>query len=588
MPTVADLQSQLDRLDAENAALRREVDSLRALGGASDEDRSRERFFETIIDNLYDGVAVVDEEGVIRYESPSVERISGFPITEVVGQNFFDFLHPDEHARVTELFADHLTVPGEWRGAELRFRHADGGWIDLEARAVNLVGVPAINGIVAIYRDVTEQRLAESRLATLSAEVPGILYQLRTPPDSSRFTIPFISDGVRRIFGIDPREVRENPLTLVNLMHTEDRAKYVEIAGDATSRGEAFQLDVRCIDVNEEVRWFRIGAVPSSTDDEGQLLYNGIAIDVTSEKSTWRRLQELTIQQEEKVFERTAELRRALDALRDEAARRDRVEAENRRLESQIDEAILLSTATEMMTGVAHDLHQPLTAIGNYAGGCLIRLEKGTLDDSETVRVLNEMRDASLRAAEVVRRARDFVHTRTFDRRPQSINDVCDTALKLGEFGLRERGVELRLEYGDDLPLVFADRIPIAQVVLNLLQNAAEALQSQPAEHRHIVLSTELADPAHVRVSVEDDGTGIPEDEYDKIFDRFVSSKEDGLGLGLATCRSIVKLHDGVIRVEPSPLGGCAFRFTLPVVVTTDDSETDDRVPHEATEPVAP
>lgn len=556
MPSVVDLQSQLDRLDAENAQLRREVESLRATVGDADRGPMAERFFETIIDNMYDGVAVVDETGIVKYESPSVERITGFPVAEVVGRNFLEFLHPDELPLVTELFASHLEAEGEWRTAELRFRHASGDWITLEARAVNLIGVPAINGIVAIYRDVTEQRLAERRLAELSAEVPGVLYQLRTPRDSSRFEIPYISEGVQRIFGIDPDEIRANPLHLVNLIHAEDRSRYLEIAGDAAARGMAFQLDVRCIDRSGVTRCFRISAAPTECDD-GELLYNGIAMDVTSEQRTRERLHELTVSLEEKVLERTEKLRAAYDALQ-------REETEKRRLEGQIEEAKVIGMAGEMITGVAHDLHQPLTAIGIYAGGCLIRLEKGTLDETETTRVLQEIKEASLRAADVVRRAREFTRKRSFVRRPEVVNDICGMALKLGAVSLRDRAVRVEEVYGADLPRVVADRIPMAQVVLNLLSNASEALQVRRPEDRRIILRTSL-EGQFVRVDVEDNGVGIPSGERDRIFDRFVTTKDEGLGLGLAMCRSIVKLHDGRIWVDDSPLGGCAFHFTLPI-----------------------
>jgi PAS domain S-box-containing protein len=558
------IQGNLQRALDENAVL------LASLADDVSIDRgpAREQFFETIIENLYDGVAVVSAEGVIRYESPSVKLITGFPPEEVLGRSFLEFIHPDDLEWVQVQMADHLRSPGEWRGAELRFRHASGGWRVLEARAINLVGVPSIDGLVAIYRDVTEQRAAErgrreadERLRELAEKVPGILYQMRLSRDGTILEIPYISEGVRSLLGLDPEAVQRNPQSLIDAIHEEDRPRYAELADDAVAHVRNFKLDVRCTNLEGRIRWMRISSSPRRCEN-GDLLYSGLAMDVTSERIDNELLQINSVTLEERVRERTAELREANVKLTDEAERRESAETQTRLLEDRVDAAVRLSTTGEMMTGLAHDLHQPLTAIANYAGGCLMRLERHTLDDVEAARVYGEIKDAAMRAAEVVRRAREFTRSRAFNRQPEPINDVCDDALGLGQVSLREQAVKLVRDYGFRLPNVLADRVPIAQVVLNLLSNAASALGDREGERR-VILRT-ARDEHGVRVSVIDNGPGLPEALSEVIFDRFYSTRPDGLGLGLAICRSIVEQHDGKIWVEPSARDGCAFHFTLP------------------------
>lgn len=564
-----EMSSGTAALQVENEQLRAEIERLRGALAQAD----RDRFLATILEKLYDGISVVDASGVVLYESPSVARITGRPPSAALGQSFFDYLHPDERDDIERRMEEHRAAPGEWRGAEVRFLHADGTYHRLESRAINLVDDEDIRGFVAIYRDVTENREAtarleeaDRRLTEISSTVPGAIFQLRTPRDAHHFGIPFVSEGIRDFLGVSPEEGSDNPWLLFDRIHADDKLRFFEAVREAAEAGSGFSTEFRVVGANDNTLWMRCNAACRVADDD-EVLFTGVVFDISTEKQAHQQMQQAWLELEVRVQDRTAKLRDANEKLRTEIEHRERAETELQQVEGKLDAYERIMTTGEMMTGVAHDLHQPLTAIANYAGGCLLRMERGTLEESDLRRIFGEMKDSALHAADVVRRMLIFTKSRRFQREALPINEICELAVRLARVGLNERVVALRTEYADDLPDVLADRIPVAQVVLNLLNNAAQALGDRPEGDRNVILRTSsYADGERVRISVYDNGPGLPKHQHEAIFERFMTSRDEGLGLGLAVCRTIVELHEGTIWVETPAVGGCALHFTLPVV----------------------
>ncbi len=556
-----------EALAVENERLRARVKDLeQALT-----DAERTRFFATIIENLNDGVSVVDEEGAVIYESPNVAAITGRPKGEVRGESFLDYIHPDEREEIAALFADHVEAPGEWRSAMIRFLHANGSYRTLESRAVNLLDVEPIHGFLAIYRDVTEQQAtmssledAHRRLGEITSSVPGLVFQVRTTHDAHSFTIPYVSNSPDWFVGDGRKAVRDDAWLLFDRIHAEDKPRFFESVRQAAANADGFSVDFR-LQNGDEDRWLRCNAACHLGGDE-TLLFTCVAFDVTAEKQSEELLRQAWLDVELRVQERTAELRASNERLLSEIAQREQAEHDLQTVEHKVDVYERIMTTGELMTGVAHDLHQPLTAISNYAGGCLLRLDRGILTDDDLRRIFGEIRDSALHAADIVRHMLDFTRTRRFQREPLPANDLCALAVRLARVALLERSARLEEEFAEDLPDVLADRLPVAQVVLNLLVNASQALESRPEDDRVIRLRTSLDEqPGFVRISVADNGPGLPKHQHETIFDRFVTSKQSGLGLGLSICRTIVELHDGRIWVESEPGEGCTFHCTLPV-----------------------
>lgn len=223
-----------------------------------------------------------------------------------------------------------------------------------------------------------------------------------------------------------------------------------------------------------------------------------------------------------------------------------------------------------LATSIAHELNQPLTAIANYVEASRDLLADPDAETLAMVRdALQDCAKQSVRAGQIVRRLRDFIARGETERRVESLARVVNEASALALVGAGERGieVEVRLDPGSDRVLI--DRIQIQQVVLNLVRNAIEAMSDSKVRQLRI---TSRAEEGMVRVTIEDSGPGLASHVAERLFEPFISTKTEGMGLGLSICHTIVNGHGGKIWAEPSRLGGTSFHFTL---VDGKDSHDD-------------
>lgn len=243
-----------------------------------------------------------------------------------------------------------------------------------------------------------------------------------------------------------------------------------------------------------------------------------------------------------------------------------RLLAEQARLrEIELTHAGRLILLGEMASVMAHEINQPLTALNNFSTLCLRRLEDLSSTEAERVREpLGLIRDQARRAGEIVHRVRGFV--RKGSPRPDDIdlNALIRRMLDMTAFELGANRIKVILEFDQELPDVRADRLQIEQVVLNLIRNAVDAMREVDRERR-LTIVTRRSKGFGVEVAVRDAGPGIRAEDRETVFELFRTSKPDGLGLGLAICRSIIEAHGGLLKVESSSAQGVEFVFALPV-----------------------
>ena len=223
-----------------------------------------------------------------------------------------------------------------------------------------------------------------------------------------------------------------------------------------------------------------------------------------------------------------------------------------------------LSTMGEMASGIAHELNQPLAAMANYSRGCINMLRTGKSDPEEVTKVMVRVAGQAERAGEIIRQLRAFVRK---DQSELSVVDlnrrISDLAVLIGPDARRE-GVAFRLDLDSAVARVQGRGIQIEQVVLNLARNAIEAMQATPTEKRRLSISTRVCDNG-VAVRVEDTGPGIDGEVADNLFDPFVTSKPEGMGLGLSISRGIIENHGGNLSVSSTSGQGSVFDFSLPL-----------------------
>jgi len=229
----------------------------------------------------------------------------------------------------------------------------------------------------------------------------------------------------------------------------------------------------------------------------------------------------------------------------------------------------------EMASTVAHELNQPLTAITNYCNGMVSRVTVGTISGEDLLVALRKTAHQAERAGKIIHRIRAFVKRSEPQRQAVNARTVVDNAVELAGIELRRRHVAIRTYVAQRLPVLKVDPILIEQVLLNLMKNAAEAidLAGLPSSRRHLELRVvpryTPEDGGGIEFSVTDAGPGLPEEVLNRLYEAFYSTKSDGMGIGLSLCRSIVESHHGRMRAQNLYNGnqvvGCRFSFTLPV-----------------------
>ena len=264
------------------------------------------------------------------------------------------------------------------------------------------------------------------------------------------------------------------------------------------------------------------------------------------------------------VGESSVDGRRLFTGFMHDLTEERRSESRSQQLQAELAHISRLSALGEMGSALAHELNQPLAAIGNYITGS--RRLLADLHGPGVARVAGALEKAGeqvLRAGHIIRRLRDFVTRRASERRVESFAKLIEEASALGLVGSREKRVALKYKLDAEYDEVFVDRIQIEQVLVNLLRNGLDSMES--VSRRELTVSSRLASRGILEIAISDSGAGIGADAMTRLFEPFFTTKPSGLGVGLSICRGIVEAHGGEMHAENNEDGGATFRFTLPL-----------------------
>ncbi|MFO0924053.1 MAG: ATP-binding protein [Pirellulales bacterium] len=376
--------------------------------------------------------------------------------------------------------------------------------------------------------EVDPKQFEASLFQGIIEDIDGVFWILDL--DTQAFL--YVSDGFEKVFG---RHVGREGVTLNDwekLLHVDDRDRY-RMALNRQRKGVMTEEEYRIQGSNGEYRWILDRSFPIPGPQGTIHKVAGVVRDVTDNLLAQVRI---PIQQAELLHT------------------------------SRLNALGLMSAA------LSHELNQPLSAIANYASACeaILRMESNDLAGSvsDFVRRIVEQ---SLRAGEIVRRLRDFSRKSPTRLSTININDILLETARLMTVDLRWRGVQLRWDLCDQLPNVQGDAIQLQQVFVNLLTNAADALQSLEAKERIITLRTKT-DGRYVMAEIEDRGTGIRPEIMQRLFEPFVSTKEHGSGIGLSICQTILEAHGGSIMAR-NILPGSQFTVRVPIHMQSAENE---------------
>jgi C4-dicarboxylate-specific signal transduction histidine kinase len=247
--------------------------------------------------------------------------------------------------------------------------------------------------------------------------------------------------------------------------------------------------------------------------------------------------------------------------------RRETGESERRYRQTQAELARVTRVITlgELTASIAHEVYQPLAAVDTDARACRNWLNRATPDLDEARGCLEMIMEASNRACEVIGRIRTLAKKAEVERVAVGVNDVIQEVIALVQGELSSHLVSLQLELAPTLPTIMADRVHLQQVVMNLVMNGIEAMQSVTDRPRQLVIQSSLEETHQVHISVTDSGVGISTENAGRLFEAFFTTKSSGMGMGLSICRSIIEAHGGRLWVTSNVPFGATFEFTLPV-----------------------
>jgi PAS domain S-box-containing protein len=468
---------------------------------------------------------MADPSGRITRINPRFSEITGLDASVPAHEGWLSVLHPKDVETTLEGWRL-ARERGEPHGAEFRMRMADGTYRAFRVRAAPRKDAQGrVLGWYGVTEDIHEQKQAQKALRAAEER-----YRLATrATDDAIWDLDLVngaihwSDSASGVFGHPPDEHITSFAWWEERLHPEDRKRVVDslnkaIEGDQELWSSTYRLltDAGWADV------FDRGFI--KRDSSGRAL-------------------------------------RVVGAMTDVTERR-RAQAELLRMQAELIHVSRLSAMGAMASTLAHEINQPLTAVSSYVRGSL-RLLEGI--DSEVVRAAREALEAAeagaLRAGHIVRRLRELVSRGRVAARLEELPKLIEEACVLGFVDEHVLGVRHTIVSDPAAAWVHADGIQIQQVLINLIRNAVQALQDQP--QREIVIRTSAAAGGMVEVSVEDNGTGIDPELREALFSPFQSTNEEGMGIGLSICRTIVEAHGGKIWAEDRDGGGTAFRFTL-------------------------
>ncbi|MEW6440967.1 MAG: PAS domain S-box protein [bacterium] len=556
-----------------------------------EELRQSERRFRSLIEHSSDLVTVLDARGTARYQGQSFQLIMGYKPDAMIGNNPFELVHQEDAGPVLEKFLRILEKPGSSMVAEYRFRHGDGTWRTLESIARNLLDDPAVGGIVVNSRDITERKKVEEELRRhrdhlrelveeRTAVLQGTMEQLRQEmaerlrveaelrqsearfrslvQNSSDVIVIFEPDGrrryvspsVERVLGYTAEELMGGRYT--DLVHFEDVGQVQATFQWATENPNSPKhVEYRVRQKDGTWKYFET-IVTGLCDDTGSSSILAYSRDITRRKSDEAEIKKLNEELETRVRERTADLERAYEELRELDQLKD-----------------------SFLSTVSHEFRTPLTAIRSFSE---ILLEYDGVEGKTRKEFLEIINAESERLTRLVNDVLDLSRIKAgkmiWQDAPLSLDEIIRNVAMAQMRLLEEKSLRLTLVIAPDLPRALADRDKIQQVLTNLVGNAVKF--SRPSGEIRIRAAVfegkRLGEsPQWIRVSVSDEGIGIEEKHFQIIFDHFrqitadtLTDKPKGSGLGLPICKEIIHHYGGNIWVESVKGKGSTFHFTLP------------------------
>jgi PAS domain S-box-containing protein len=525
------IASELDRrvaqrtmeLAAANEELLKEIADRKHV----EEDlRSSEEKHRVIIEAANDAVVGMDERGDILFENPATKRIFGHDPVAIVGKpltmlmpEMMRSLHENGFKRYLATGKRHLN----WQGVEVTAQRKDGQAFPVEVSFGEMTsdGHKVFTGFI---RDNSEKKKAEEALRASERDlsliietIPGLVWC--ASPDGE---LNYLNRRILEYTDSSPDAWAQ--LGWTSFLHPDDAEPSANAWSSAVATEEPYDTQCRLRRANGVYRWFRALGQPAR-DNQGRVTrWYGLLIDIDDQK---------------------------------------KVEEALRSNEMRLSRATRTATVGEFAGSIAHEINQPLAAVVTNGHACLRWLTNQPPDLDKAYEAAQRIVRDGKEAGEVVRRIRALFKHVSLEASNLNLNEVIAEVLHLLSGEATRRSVAVQMELADDLPTVLGDRVQMQQLVFNLFLNGIEAMDPLLDRPKKLFIRSKRQSQEAVLVEIQDSGVGM--DDPEKAFEAFFTTKENGMGMGLAVCRSIIEAHHGRLWAESGNGAGTTFSFTLPV-----------------------
>jgi two-component system sensor kinase FixL len=493
--------------------------------GAGRSDQLANARLAAIVASSDDAIIGKTIDGIVTDWNHGAQVIFGYSAEEMIGKPVSMLLPPGLENEEEEILVrvrkgekvDHF---------ETRRRRKDGSIIDVSVTVSPIWDDEGtLIGASKMARDITAAYMAQAELRQREAHLQSVL---DTVPDAmvvidTRGIMQSFSATAERLFGYAANEAIGRNVSI--LMPEPYRGHHDAYLARYMATGERRIIGIGRLVVGQrkDGSTFPMELAVGEARSGERRFFTGFVRDLTERQQTQQRLQEL---QSELIF------------------------------------MSRFTALGEMASTLAHELNQPLTAAASYLNGARRLLDGGKAEDIPIIRgAIDSAAEQSLRAGQIIKRLREFVARGESDPQAENLVKLIEEASALALVGAKESGTQVSFAFDSAPEFVLVDRIQIQQVILNLMRNAMEAMQE--VQKREMEVSTRWIDPETVEISVADTGPGIAPEIADKLFQPFMTTKTQGMGVGLSISRTIVEAHGGRLWAEPNPNGGTVFRLTL-------------------------
>jgi len=528
--------------------------------------RDSENQFQMIMASLHkSSVTIYDREGRITaiWADDNQDKVYGLRHQDIIGKRLCNFL-PEDEATIRLCQIEQVLETGESMVVECHNTLPNGKfWVESSLSPI-ADSDGTIMGVVGFGRDVTDRKKAEQALQELNLHLES---QVRSRTQALSVTVESLKAEAasHRETELKLRESEEIFRTIVETSTDWVWEKNLSFAH--TYSNHRVQ-DILGFTINE-IKEIKFSSLFHPDEASMNLLTLQECVSQKTGWSNWvKRIRHKDGEYRVVESNATPVLDLAGDLIGFRGVDRDitqRVQAE-RELEDQknnLAHVTRLSTMGATVSGLAHELNQPLSAMAIYAAACERMIEpKAHADLSET---LNKIANQAERAGKIIRRVQQFARKGEPHQSTYSINELVHDSVGFFEADANLHGVKITLELDSEVPLMIGDPIQIQQVILNLIRNGVDSMRSADQNDRTLNIRSFLNEDNKVTVIVEDCGVGFSADIAHQIFESFFTTKSDGMGLGLSISRSIIESHGGQITAAHNADGGASFAISLPV-----------------------